>query len=1673
MSGATFSVWADGTLDGRLTWGDFCSQVNLPPLPANLPRPPGGDVHVAGTCTETELALSCVLDFTADEETEFAGLLLAKEWRFEFRATVAMAAALSGVSRIAGDLFLETRAQLPELPDLPGVLELDTGDDSGWIGVRLHAEADENGELRMSAEVTKPLALRLQLPGMPQPEPPVLASLDRMALDFAAGPSGVTAKLELGGSFELHPFIPPIQLPVAQYLTPLFATLPDLRGSCRLTLGLENGYPALGFDATLDNAEVDIDIVTLLRDLASGLSTPQSSASEVPLEIDFGFHLIGLSFNLGAAGPGSSPISFAVTLKAGVTLGSVEAVGSILMSDQEFSFGLKRMIIPLGIPRFPITRAEFERWSEYDDPAVWESEIDAQIVALEHDTSRKAQRTRSRLQTQQLLMRAVCTVRGDYNDAGSYRIQGNSRDVYCQWLSLIFGALDEATSVVAGREEEARYRISALTLERLRDEAAPAELLHAMQGLMDCVYDSQRAFLSALDARLSFDLSTEYRTLILKCALIRGATLKTMIGDEQHHICDDLSIVLRDINFNIPFRSPRDIGFSGGAQFTGFVGPYTTLNDEELTLELSADLIYLTIKTIDGTIKLPTVGRYSGGSINFSEFRFGFGYTKRSLAIAFSGGVVLPRQLVDDLDNTATTTSGVGVRLPVQTRLSFRFELMPVPIVKVIPLFQFNLDLRQNYSPGLTDSRLCIPYWDGLQVIVPNVIHVALKHIAFSPIFAILPAMNWAFDGDVVLGDEHNGFSLIIDDLLGIDYIFIGTAFKIPIPGLAGDSPFCENFCMSLRVAGFTVSFNVQRPFPSFSPLALFELLALLSDPTKYKVNPHGELANSLRITLKDAYVVLPEAVRRCFPGSEDLLRHPLNITINLADYIGAAQQVMKIARPIVAAVIDAVGTDDARSIPAKLEQIKNQPDVLDWRKALTWLPAEVRTFSRYASFAGFSADAAVVLMTRDEALAELSRRGRPPRKPTPFVAFGPHPSFDREAFRSLCCGLPVPAGMPAIHDRNVPGNNAFAGPVFAGLTTSLLRQLLPEGDDMAVIAAARVVVLGVSQQMAGSLASNGAFRLLSIANIKPFVLRVAGLAIPVPLAFHGQMELAGDVRGGSVRVSVDASWDVLPGALKVRLGRPTRPVTLQATSDNRFALQGSAEIDLFGGAAGIKGSVDITESHCLVDGVFTYSLLNLVKVRASGQGRIGPQTRFDLAGNGTLTIFGKAFSVPSFKLDERGIDLETHLLLSKWKLPDGKTIPCAVDMKMRGGADFRDNAPNFTLSGEGDIEIFGASLSGRGGVRYQDGALSVFGEGALRWHDHEWLNARVELGPSRFYILGRVSLRFDDIKPPGFAVGMVAVLNLFARLELDPASGSLVNMAASGDWLLGVTLPGSEQILPIACGKLPALTELQLPYRLIKIDGFPVPKIIGLDLNIPLPMLLLDGYQDIRFPVSVTLPHFDTPSESENWWTGLGASPFMLNRSLVKEVHFKDKNNNRLPEMPMIELNFDLDDNGTPLKIRVPTSFKIGWEDGHPQFPLPFEFIPGFELSLIWNPGKKRFEISSDAQIQPPQIDVLYDPVGSDIAGEYVELNNTAVYPIDLSGWVLHDAADYTHTYTFPSFVLPPGEKVKVWTKAGGNDAKNLYWGLKQAVWNNLGDTVVLKNAKGTEASRYSYRPR
>jgi Lamin Tail Domain len=104
----------------------------------------------------------------------------------------------------------------------------------------------------------------------------------------------------------------------------------------------------------------------------------------------------------------------------------------------------------------------------------------------------------------------------------------------------------------------------------------------------------------------------------------------------------------------------------------------------------------------------------------------------------------------------------------------------------------------------------------------------------------------------------------------------------------------------------------------------------------------------------------------------------------------------------------------------------------------------------------------------------------------------------------------------------------------------------------------------------------------------------------------------------------------------------------------------------------------------------------------------------------------------------------------------------------------------------------------------------------------------------------------------------------------------------------------------------------------------------------------------------------------------------------------------------------------------------------------------------------------------------IRFDPPGAD-NGSNTSLNNEVVIIANkspaianLTGWTLRD--DDGHVFRFPSLILSPEEKVKIHTGSGASNARNLYWGAENYVWDNDGDTATLRQPGGRIVHGCSY---
>jgi len=89
----------------------------------------------------------------------------------------------------------------------------------------------------------------------------------------------------------------------------------------------------------------------------------------------------------------------------------------------------------------------------------------------------------------------------------------------------------------------------------------------------------------------------------------------------------------------------------------------------------------------------------------------------------------------------------------------------------------------------------------------------------------------------------------------------------------------------------------------------------------------------------------------------------------------------------------------------------------------------------------------------------------------------------------------------------------------------------------------------------------------------------------------------------------------------------------------------------------------------------------------------------------------------------------------------------------------------------------------------------------------------------------------------------------------------------------------------------------------------------------------------------------------------------------------------------------------------------------------------------------------------------------------EYVEITNLGDTSQNLNRWVLRDISEGYPSFTFPSYVLAPGAKIRVYTNQVHPEWGGFSFGYGKAIWNNSDpDWAALYNAQGQEVSRKSY---
>lgn len=102
------------------------------------------------------------------------------------------------------------------------------------------------------------------------------------------------------------------------------------------------------------------------------------------------------------------------------------------------------------------------------------------------------------------------------------------------------------------------------------------------------------------------------------------------------------------------------------------------------------------------------------------------------------------------------------------------------------------------------------------------------------------------------------------------------------------------------------------------------------------------------------------------------------------------------------------------------------------------------------------------------------------------------------------------------------------------------------------------------------------------------------------------------------------------------------------------------------------------------------------------------------------------------------------------------------------------------------------------------------------------------------------------------------------------------------------------------------------------------------------------------------------------------------------------------------------------------------------------------------------------------PTLEIVFDPPGPDRDTEHLLLRNPGPATIELSGWTVEDHAARPHRYRFPPATrISAGSELRLFTGRGKERPGVLYWGRRQAVWNNSGDVAILRDPDGSERVR------
>jgi lamin tail-like protein len=155
-------------------------------------------------------------------------------------------------------------------------------------------------------------------------------------------------------------------------------------------------------------------------------------------------------------------------------------------------------------------------------------------------------------------------------------------------------------------------------------------------------------------------------------------------------------------------------------------------------------------------------------------------------------------------------------------------------------------------------------------------------------------------------------------------------------------------------------------------------------------------------------------------------------------------------------------------------------------------------------------------------------------------------------------------------------------------------------------------------------------------------------------------------------------------------------------------------------------------------------------------------------------------------------------------------------------------------------------------------------------------------------------------------------------------------------------------------------------------------------------------------------------------------------------------------PDNAVLENSTTIDSNGD---VVVPALTTPGSTPA-PTTPPPTTPEPTTPAPVVVKPGDIQFT------------KIVYNSPGTDtgsntsLNGEYVRLTNKTTRTIDLKNWTIRDAAGHIYLIS-TSHLLRAGKTLYLHTGKGTNgrpDSAHRYWGRTGYIWNNGGDTSILR---------------